>query len=86
MAERQQPKTERQMKTTIFRIEGMNCDACANTIKTLVEREPGVQMASVSYSERQARVLFDPKSIEEEHLVNTIQKPGFRVVGREELK
>ncbi len=74
------------MKTTVFKIEGMNCDACANTIKTLVEKEPGVQMAAVSYSDRQARVLFDPKSIEEEHLVNTIQKPGFRVVGREELK
>jgi len=77
---------EYQMKTTVFRIEGMNCDACANTIKTLVEKEPGVQMASVSYSDRKARVLFDPKSIEEEHLVNTIQKPGFRVVGRERLK
>ena len=38
------------MKTTVFKIEGMNCDACANTIKALVEKEPGVQMASVSYS------------------------------------
>ena len=74
------------MKTAIFEIEGMNCDACANTIKTLVEKEPGVQMASVSYSDGQARVLFDPKSIAEEHLINTIQKPGFRVVGREEVK
>ena len=75
------------MKTAIFEIEGMNCDACANTIKTLVEKEPGVQMASVSYSDRQARVLFDPKAIEEERLIDTIQKPGrFRVVGREELK
>jgi copper chaperone len=72
------------MKTTIFKIEGMNCDACANTIKTLVEKEPGVQLAAVSYSDRQARVLFDPKSIKEEQLVDTIQKPGFRVVGREE--
>ena len=71
------------MKTTTFKVEGMNCDACANTIKTLVEREPGVQMASVSYIDRQARVLFDPKSIKEEQLVDTIQKPGFRVVGRE---
>ena len=79
-------KTERLMKTAIFKIEGMNCDACANTIRTLVEKEPGVQMASVSYSDRQARVLFDPKSIEEEHIVNTIQKPGFRIVGRESLK
>ena len=74
------------MKTTVFKIEGMNCDACANTIKNLLEKEPGVQMASVSYSERNARILFDPKSIEEEHLIDTIQKPGFRVIGREYLK
>ncbi len=40
-------------------------------------------MASVSYSGRQARVLFDPKSTEEDHLINTIQRPGFRVLGRE---
>ena len=72
------------MKTTVFKIEGMNCDACANTIKALVEKEPGVQMAAVSYDERRARVLFDPKSIDEGSLVDTIQKPGFRVVGREE--
>ena len=74
------------METAIFKIEGMNCDACANTIKTLVEKEPGVQMASVSYRERRARVLFDPNSINEEQLVNAIQKPGFRVVGREQPK
>jgi copper chaperone CopZ len=72
------------MKTTTFKIDGMNCDACANNIKGLVEKVPGVQMATVSYSDGQARVLFDPKSIGEEQLVDTIQKPGrFRVVGRE---
>ena len=70
------------MKTTVFKIEGMNCDACANTIKTRIEKEAGVQMAAVSYGERQAHVLYDPNSIEEEQLVNAIEKPGFRVVGR----
>jgi copper chaperone CopZ len=71
------------MKTTIFRIEGMNCDACANTIKSLVEKEPGVRMASVSFPERQARVLYDPQAVQEDRLVDVIQRPGFRVVGRE---
>jgi copper chaperone CopZ len=71
------------MKTAIFKIEGMNCDACANTIKSLVEKEAGVRMASVSFSERQARVLYDPQSVQEDRLVDTIQKPGFRVVARE---
>jgi copper chaperone CopZ len=71
------------MKTTIFRIEGMNCDACANTIKGLVEKEPGVRMASVSFAERQARVLYDPSATPEERLVEVIQRPGFRVVAHE---
>jgi copper chaperone CopZ len=71
------------MKTTIFGIEGMNCDACANTIKTIVQNEPGVRMALVSFSDRQARVLYDPQFVQEDRLVEAIQKPGFRVVSRE---
>ena len=71
------------MKTAIFKIEGMNCDACANTIKSLLEQEPGVRMASVSFGERQARVLYDPQSVQEDRLVDAIQRPGFRVVGQE---
>ena len=71
------------MKTTIFEIEGMNCDGCADSIKNLVEKEPGVRMASVSFAERQARVLYDPQAIGEDRLVETIQRPGFRVVSRE---
>ncbi len=73
------------MKTAIFNIEGMNCDACANTIKRLVENEPGVRMAAVSFSERRARVLYDPQAVQESRLVDTIQRPGFRVVASETL-
>lgn len=72
------------MKTTVFAIEGMNCDACANTIRTLIEREDGVRFASVSFAERSARVLYDPDTVAEERLVEAIQKPGFRVVAREQ--
>jgi copper chaperone len=79
-------RLESQMKTAIFKIEGMNCDACANTIKSVVEKEPGVRMASVSFSERQARVLYDPQAVHEDRLVDAIQKPGFRVVGREAVE
>lgn len=71
------------MKTALFQIEGMNCGACANTIKGLVEKEPGVRMASVSFSERQARVLYDPNTVQEGRLTEVIQGPGFRVVGCE---
>jgi cation transport ATPase len=43
----------------------MNCDACANAIKNLVEKEPGVRIASVSFSDGNARVLYDPQAVAE---------------------
>jgi copper chaperone len=73
------------MRTMIFRIEGMRCEACANTIKGLVERQPGVRLASVSFEHRQARVLYDPESVEADQLVESIQRPGFRVIGQEAI-
>ena len=69
------------MKTATFTIEGMHCDGCASTIKTLTERQPGVQMATVSFADRQARILYDPSVIDEDRLVAAIEKPGFRVAG-----
>lgn len=74
---------EQQVKTVTFKIEGMNCSGCANTIKTLVEGEPGVQAATVSFDEGQARILYDPQTVSEDRLVATVQKPGFRVVERQ---
>jgi copper chaperone CopZ len=71
------------MKAATFTIEGMHCDGCASTIKTLVETQPGVRMAAVSFADRQARILYEPEAIDEDDLVATIQKPGFRVVGRQ---
>ena len=72
------------MKTTIFKIEGMNCDGCAETIQSLIEKEPGVRMASVSFNDRAARILYDPQSVQERRLIDLIQKPGFRVIGRDD--
>jgi len=70
------------VKTTTFKIEGMRCDGCAEIIKGLLDKEQGVQIADVSFEKGEARVLFDPKATGEDRLIATIQKPGFRVVGR----
>jgi copper chaperone len=71
------------MKTTIFRIEGMSCDGCANTVKNAIEKEAGVQSVAVSFADKQARVTFDPQAGGEDRLAAAIEKPGFRVIGRE---
>lgn len=83
MGRQQVEPVEHPVKTATFKIEGMNCGHCANTVKTNVEKQAGVQMAAVSFDEGQARILYDPRTISEDSLVAAVQAPGFRVVARE---
>lgn len=71
------------MKSVTLKIEGMHCEGCAETIKSLVENQPGVQAVSVSFDESRARILYDPATAREEQLVSLVQQPGFRVTGRD---
>lgn len=71
------------MKSVTFRIEGMQCDACASRIRTLTEALPGVQRAAVSFQQAQARILFDPQTVSEDSLAALVQDAGFRVIGHE---
>ena len=71
------------MKSVTFRIEGMHCGGCVDTLKTLLGAESGVHAAEVSLERGEARVLYDPKLADLERLAATIEKPGYRVTGRE---
>ena len=70
------------MKSVTLKVEGMRCNGCVETIRSLVSAQPGVHGAEVSLTDARARVLYDPKSIDEDRLIETIQKPGYRVVDR----
>lgn len=71
------------MKRVTLKIAGMRCHGCATTIKTLVEQEPGVQLAAVSFDAGEARILYAPHAVTEDRLVAAIRKPGYRVVDRQ---
>jgi copper chaperone CopZ len=73
---------ERAMKTRTFKIEGMRCEGCAETIKALAEKVPGVSSIAVSFAAGEACVVLDGRADAEDRLVRTIERPGFRVVGR----
>lgn len=70
------------MKSLILKIQGMHCDGCAETIKALVAREPGVKSVAVTFTGGEARILYDPTATSEDHLVAAVERPGFRVAGR----
>ena len=71
------------MRDALFKIDGMHCDGCAERIKTVLEREPGVRAAEVSLTNKQARVKSNPRSVDDGRLVELVETAGFEVTGRE---
>ncbi len=70
------------MNRATFTIDGMHCDGCAHRIKTLLEKEPGVGEASVSFPDRVARIKYNRHAVSDDYLVEVINKSGFRVASR----
>lgn len=71
------------MKTALFRVEGLRCGGCVETLKALLGAEAGVYAAEVSLERGEARVLYDPARVDARRLAQTIEKPGYRAIGRE---
>lgn len=46
--------------STTLSVQGMTCDGCAQTIRRVLGREPGVREVSVNWKLGTARVSFDP--------------------------
>lgn len=67
------------MNRVTFAVEGMQCGGCAATIQALLARSSGVHEAAVSFESREARVLYDPRSVSEAQLIAMIEKGGYRV-------
>ncbi len=68
------------MDTTTFKIAGMHCDGCAERIRTLLGKEPGVREAYVSFDTGSAEVRYNPHTIGEHRLREIIEFGGFDVV------
>jgi copper chaperone CopZ len=59
-------------------IEGMSCTSCANGIKAMLKRTPGVISAEVSFERREAKVEYDSERTTREKIVEAISKLGYQ--------
>lgn len=65
------------MERRTIKVEGMHCDGCANRVKSLLEKEPGVREADVSYRAGEARVKYNEHTVPEERLRKVIEAAGY---------
>jgi mercuric ion transport protein len=64
-------------KQETFKVTGMTCAGCENTIKLALEKTSGVRSAEVSYERSEAVVAYDPKLTSSDKLREAINETGY---------
>lgn len=62
-----------------FTVTGMTCASCETAIKLALDKTPGVKRATVSYSQSNAVVDYDPKVTTPSKLRDAINETGYKV-------
>jgi Cu+-exporting ATPase len=63
-----------------FKIRGMHCASCAQTIEKALKKTDGVSGASVNYATEGCEVSFDNKKIDEGNISKVVEKSGYELV------
>jgi P-type Cu+ transporter len=62
-------------------ITGMTCAACANRIEKRLNKQAGVEKASVNFATERATINYDRQATSVENLIQTIRETGYDTVG-----
>jgi copper chaperone CopZ len=65
------------MKDLKFRIEGMHCTGCSNTVQQVLRSTPGVETALVDFQTGEARVRFDESRVGSDEIAEAVRTSGF---------
>ncbi len=60
-----------------FKVTGMDCASCANTIKKAVSGVEGVQQAEVSFASGKMGVDYDPLKASPDKIREAVKKAGY---------
>ncbi|KAM3193853.1 hypothetical protein ACQJBY_070472 [Aegilops geniculata] len=71
-----QPKSQKTLSAQ-FRIGGMTCANCVNSVEGILKKQPGIKGAVVALATSLGEVEYDPSTISKDEIVQAIEDAGF---------
>jgi Cu+-exporting ATPase len=66
--------------TLDFKIDGMTCSTCANTVEKKLDSLEGVSIANVNIATEKGHVVFDSTKIDESKIYAAVSEAGYKAV------
>ncbi len=70
------------MKKVTLRIEGMTCSACSNGLEKYLNKQEGINQASVNLVMASALIEYDETKLQMKDLDTFVKKAGFKSLGK----
>jgi len=67
-----------------FDIIGMNCNACASSIKTYLQKIDGIYSVNVNFASESGDVKYNPEKVNRNFIKNEIRQLGYEVSSEDE--
>lgn len=67
------------MQAITMKINGMTCMGCANSVKNVLEKIPGVVKAEVSLEQEQVTIQYESEKANMDQFKQVIEEAGFSV-------
>lgn len=61
-------------------VTGMSCAACAQSVETILTKQPGVENTTVNFADESARIVFNPQQTSLEKLQKAVQGIGYGLI------
>jgi len=69
---------DKEIKKVVFKIEGMDCADCTDTLKTTLNRLKGVKDTTVNFATAKAKITYDENIVSPSKIKQVIRKMGYR--------
>jgi Cu+-exporting ATPase len=66
--------------TLDFKIEGMTCSTCANTVEKKLDSVEGVTIANVNIATEKGHVVFDSSVVDETSIYKAVSDAGYKAI------
>ncbi|QWC00246.1 cation transporter [Mycoplasmatota bacterium] len=67
------------MKSVEYKVDGMTCSGCENSVKKVIKQLPGVHEVEASHIGKTVFVYYDEKQVKEGDIMNQVKKLGYQV-------
>ena len=74
------------MKKVLLKIGGMTCSACSSGLEKFLNRQEGIESASVNLVMNNANIQYDEQKLNIEQIEKFVEKAGFESLGIDNLQ